>query len=33
MTLAELQALTPGFDWNRYLVGTWTSAEGRPRGS
>jgi putative endopeptidase len=22
MTLAELQALTPGFDWNRYLVGT-----------
>jgi putative endopeptidase len=22
MTLAELQALTPGFAWNRYLVGT-----------
>jgi putative endopeptidase len=21
-TLAELQALTPGYDWNRYLVGT-----------
>jgi putative endopeptidase len=22
MSVAELQALTPGFDWNRYLVGT-----------
>ncbi len=22
MTLAELEALTPGFAWNRYLAGT-----------
>ena len=29
MTPAELNALTPGFDWNRYLAGR-RAAEGRP---